>query len=81
MRLRKINLFDSIVILTIIISFVLFVLYPFISVFNYGIKGDLIQSFLSNKQYYNKLFINSLLVVSIGVLLTLLDHLVLIQIE
>ena len=60
MRLRKINLFDSIVILTIIISFVLFVLYPFIAVFNYGIKGDLIQSFLSNKQYYNKLFINSL---------------------
>ena len=38
MRLRKINLFDSIVILTIIISFVLFVLYPFIAVFNYGIK-------------------------------------------
>ena len=60
MRLRKINLFDSIVILTIIFSFVLFVLYPFIAVFNYGIKGDLIQSFLSNKQYYNKLFINSL---------------------
>ena len=60
MRLRKINLFDSIVILTIIISFVLFVLYPFIAVLNYGIKGDLIQSILSNKQYYNKLFINSL---------------------
>ena len=60
MRLRKMNLFDSVVILTIIISFVLFVLYPFIAVFNYGIKGDLIQSFLSNKQYYNKLFINSL---------------------
>ena len=60
MRLRKINLFDSIVILTIIISFVLFVLYPFVAVFNYGIKGDLIHSFISNKQYYNKLFINSL---------------------
>ena len=58
MRLRKINLFDSIVILTIIISFVLFVLYPFIAVFNYGIKGDLIKIFLSNKQYYKKLFIN-----------------------
>ena len=56
---KKINLFDSIVIGLIIISFMLFVLYPFVAVFNYGYKGELFSELLANLPSYSHLLLNT----------------------
>ena len=56
---KKINLFDSIVIGLIITSFILFVLYPFVAVFNYGYKGELFSELLTNLPSYSHLLVNT----------------------
>lgn len=74
---KKINLFDSIVIGLIIISFILFVLYPFVAVFNYGYKGELFSELLANLPSYSHLLLNTVKVASattIGGCFTLLFY-------
>ena len=68
--LKKINLFDSIVIGLIIISFILFVLYPFVAVFNYGYKGELFSELLANLPSYSHLLINTVKVASATTIVT-----------
>ena len=64
MRVKTINKFDISIIMVLVISFILFVLYPFVMIFIYGMKGDLVSVFLQNKSYYLKLLTNSLKVAS-----------------
>lgn len=68
--LKKINLFDSIVIGLIIISFILFVLYPFVAVFNYGYKGELFSELLANLPSYSHLLLNTVKVASATTIVT-----------
>jgi len=68
--LKKINLFDSIVIGLIIISFILFVLYPFVAVFNYGYKGELFSELLANMPSYSHLLLNTVKVASATTIVT-----------
>ena len=68
--LKKINLFDSIVIGLIIISFILFVLYPFVAVFNYGYKGELFSELLDNLPSYSHLLLNTVKVASATTIVT-----------
>ncbi|MGX7112777.1 ABC transporter permease [Gemella cuniculi] len=65
MKFKKTGLIDKILILTIIVSFFIFILYPFIAAFNYGRQGDLLTIFYESKGYYYKLLGNSLKV-SVG---------------
>ena len=67
---KKINLFDSIVIGLIIISFILFVLYPFVAVFNYGYKGELFSELLANLPSYSHLLLNTVKVASATTIVT-----------
>lgn len=67
---KKINLFDSIVIGLIIISFILFVLYPFVAVFNYGYKGELFSELLANLPSYSHLLVNTVKVASATTIVT-----------
>lgn len=64
MRVKTINKFDISIIMVLVISFILFVLYPFVMIFIYGMKGDLVSVFLQSKSYYLKLLTNSLKVAS-----------------
>lgn len=59
MKIKKINYFDTIIIAILVVSFILFILYPFLAILNYGFKSDLGVSFLENRTYYLKLFYNS----------------------
>ena len=67
---KKINLFDSIVIGLIITSFILFVLYPFVAVFNYGYKGELFSELLTNLSSYSHLLANTVKVASVTTIVT-----------
>ena len=64
MRVKTINKFDISIIMVLVISFILFVLYPFVMIFIYGMKGNLVSIFLQSKSYYLKLLTNSLKVAS-----------------
>ena len=67
---KKINLFDSIVIGLIITSFILFVLYPFVAVFNYRYKGELFSELLTNLPSYSHLLVNTVKVASATTIVT-----------
>lgn len=64
MRVKTVNKFDLSIIAVLVISFILFVLYPFVMIFIYGMKGNLVSIFLQSKSYYLKLLTNSLKVAS-----------------